>query len=202
MVTVACSASSSSAAGLPTTVDRPTTTARRPLSGTRSCRRIGQHRGGGGRGEHAREPGGQPAEGGRVRAVDVLADGDRGGHGRDGSTPGGSGVWQMTPCTAGSRASSVRRSRDLLRAGRCGLRAAHLVYLAGDAGPGRGPLDGPHVPGRARVVGGDQHRQGPGRSRRCAARRPPRRSPWPSSRRSSCRPRGGSPCVSRSDEQK
>ena len=40
MVTVACSASRSSAAGLPTTVDRPTTTARRPLSGMRSCPRI------------------------------------------------------------------------------------------------------------------------------------------------------------------
>ena len=109
MVTVACSASSSSAAGLPTTVDRPTTTARRPLSGTRSCPRMASTAaavaGANTPGSPAASP---PREAGFAPLTSLPTGIAEATAGR--ATPGGSGVWQMTPCTVGSRASSVRRS--------------------------------------------------------------------------------------------
>ncbi len=108
MVTVACPASSSSAAGLPTTVDRPTTTARRPLSGTRSWRRMASTAaavaGAKTPGSPAASP---PSEAGLAPSTSLATGIAVPTPGRP--TPGGSGAWQTTPCTAGSAESSARR---------------------------------------------------------------------------------------------
>jgi hypothetical protein len=117
----------------------------------------GQHGGGGGRGEDAREPGRQPAQRGRAGPVDVLAGRDQRGHAGESDSGRQRG---LADDAVHRRVQGQFRqaARDLLRAGS----PAHVVDLAGDSGPAGGPLDGPDVPCRSRVVRGDQHREGGG----------------------------------------
>ena len=95
--------------GLPTTVERPTTTARRPRSGTSSRRRISitaaAVAGGNAPGRPAarmpRDAGLAPSTSLCTAMLDPTA---------ARSTPSGSGLWQMTPCTAGSADNSASLS--------------------------------------------------------------------------------------------
>ena len=144
--------------GGPADHDRPAAAQRDPL-----MLEGDQHRRCGGRGEEAGEPGRQPAQRRRVRPIDVLGGRDRRAHAERGHARGQGGLADDAVHRR-SRDSSARRRGDLLRSGgpvHAGG-PVHPVHLAGDAGPGGGPLDGPHIPGRARVVRGDQHGQGGG----------------------------------------
>ncbi len=147
-VTVALAASSNSAAGLPTTVDRPTTTAGRPSGSTCSAARISitaaAVAGANTPGTPAASP---PSEAGLAPSTS-LATAIRAPAAAE-VRPPGSGAGQMIPCTAGSADSSV--SLFSTSAGRG--RAGPLVRLAFDPDPVRQPLQRAHVPGRAGIVG-------------------------------------------------
>src|ERR1700744_4832598 len=121
MVTVALAASSSRAVGLPTTVDRPTTTAGRPAGPTCSAARISitaaAVAGANTPGTPAARP---PSEAGLAPSTS-LATAIR-APGAAGARPSGSGAWQITPCTPGSADRSVSLASTSAAVARPGAR--------------------------------------------------------------------------------
>src|ERR1039458_3942736 len=155
IVTVACWASRSSAACLPTMVERPITTAPRPCRGACSRVRIYRGRRGRRRGKGTRHTRGEHAKRLRIGSIDILAD-------RDGRTDDGQ-IQTVRKRGLADDPVHTRVSRQLGKPpGDLGPVSSRgqPVNLAVDTPPGGGCVDGPQIPGGPLVVGGDDRGQG------------------------------------------